>query len=264
MCDSATPPRPPRPPPFPPLAPPIDNLKRISGRAFKAGDSITVKRGELYQVQREIETLEFVRRQTSVPVPEVIKPNLSNTYGWFSMTTLPGRSLTDSWSSMSKQAQMTTRNELRDYLNELRAIPSPDPSYIGSCTGGQACDHRLNNGFPCGPFSSESQFNDYLIGPIKRNPRRELVDQYRRRLTDDHGILFTHADLDGDHILVEPATGKITGIVDWETAGWWPAYWEYIKARYGSRYQPWWKKLVSEVLDHYEVELQVEYELQDF
>ncbi|OAL51583.1 hypothetical protein IQ07DRAFT_506665, partial [Pyrenochaeta sp. DS3sAY3a] len=135
---------------------------------------------------------------------------------------------------------------------------------IGSCTGDQACDHRLNNGFPCGPFHSESQFNDYLVGPVRRCPRQELVEHYRRRLADDHGIVFTHADLDGDHILVEPTTGKITGIIDWETAGWWPAYWEYTKARYGPRYQPWWKKLVSEVLVHYEDELQVEYDLQDY
>ena len=29
--------------------------------------------------------------------------------------------------------------------------------------------------------------------------------------------------------------GKITGIIDWEFAGWYPEYWNYTKVHYGHR-----------------------------
>lgn len=34
------------------------------------------------------------------------------------------------------------------------------------------------------------------------------------------------------NILVE--NGHISGIIDWEQAGWYPEYWEYVKAMWGS------------------------------
>ncbi|EZF43583.1 hypothetical protein H113_02868 [Trichophyton rubrum MR1459] len=44
---------------------------------------------------------------------------------------------------------------------------------------------------------------------------------------------FTHADLSPSNIMVKD--GKITAIIDWEFAGWFPEYWEYTKIYYGFR-----------------------------
>ena len=38
--------------------------------------------------------------------------------------------------------------------------------------------------------------------------------------------VFTHADIAPHNILVDDK-GQITGILDWELAGWYPEYWEY-------------------------------------
>lgn len=43
--------------------------------------------------------------------------------------------------------------------------------------------------------------------------------------------MFTHGDLDPRNILVEE--GHVIGIVDWEQSGWYPGYWEYVKAMWG-------------------------------
>lgn len=40
-----------------------------------------------------------------------------------------------------------------------------------------------------------------------------------------YSIKFTHGDLAFHKILY--LDGKITGIIDWESAGWFPDYWEY-------------------------------------
>jgi aminoglycoside phosphotransferase (APT) family kinase protein len=45
---------------------------------------------------------------------------------------------------------------------------------------------------------------------------------------DDHEIVFTHSDLAPWNILVDG--GRVTAILDWEYAGWYPAHWEYCQA----------------------------------
>lgn len=237
-------------------------------RAHKLEDSIYVKHGTSHQVRREVEAIEFVHQHTSIPVPSVfeihVNENDPSPSSWFSMSAIPGYSLTDAWPILNAEARRATQTDLRNYLHELRAVPPPTPPYIGACHGGPAYDHRLNNGYPCGPFVSESDFNDFLVAPVARCPRKELVNHYRQELADDHGVLFTHADLCGEHIFVEPTTGRIIGIIDWEMAGWWPAYWEYTKSRFGNRHQTWWKKLMADVLYPYQHELQLEEDLQQF
>lgn len=174
------------------------------------------------------------------------------------MVLIPGLPLTDTWTRMSEEAQTTTQRDLSRCLSELRAIQAPETTFIGSCIGGPAYDHRLNNGLPCGPFISVCEFHDFLVTPVKRCPRPELVVSYRQQLADNYKVMFTHADLCGDHILVEPSTGKITGIIDWEMAGWRPEYWEYTKSLFGNRYMQWWKVLIGEFLDHFPAKLQIE------
>jgi hypothetical protein len=186
--------------------------------------------------------MEFVRQHTSIPIPSVFEIYVDE----------------------NEEARRATQADLRSYLDELWTVPSPTPTYIGSCSGGSAYDHRLNNGHPCRPFASVSDFHDFLVVPVARCPRQELIKHYRQQPADNRGVVFTHADLCGDHIFVEPTTGRITGIIDWEMAGWWPAYWEYTKSRFGSRYQTWWKTLIAHVLDSYERELRIEEDLQQF
>jgi aminoglycoside phosphotransferase len=237
-------------------------------RAHKAEGSIYIKRGTSHQVHREVEAMDFVRRHTSLPVPSVfeihVDENDTSPSSWFSISAIPGCPLADAWPSMIEEVQRATQTDLRDYLHELRAVPPPTPAYIGSCNSGPAYDHRLNNGYPCGPFASESDFSDFLVGPVARCPRKELVNHYRRQLADDHGVAFTHADLCGEHVFVELTTGMITGFIDWEMAGWWPAYWEYTKSRFGNRYQTWWKILIANVLFPHQHELRTEEDLQQF
>ena len=38
--------------------------------------------------------------------------------------------------------------------------------------------------------------------------------------------VFTHADIAARNIMVDESH-HITGILDWEAAGWYPDYWEY-------------------------------------
>jgi hypothetical protein len=59
------------------------------------------------------------------------------------------------------------------------------------------------------------------------------------------------------NILVQD--GRISGIVDWENAGWYPEYWEYTKCHIGARLtQRWLKMLESVFVDRFHDELKIE------
>ena len=267
---------------------PNPRLSRVTVRQLKQlNDSTLIKEGTSQAIQRESDALKFVRQHTSLPVPEVrdtiiiddgdpINYHASKIL----MQALPGLRLTLAWPSMSEAARRTTRAELAAYFAELRglrqqpddadfsnsrsSVEAPGAGWIGSCTHGPVYDHRVNNGWPCGPFDSVSSFHDFLVRPVARCPKPELVKRFRDQLSDDHSVVFTHADFAGDHVLVEPDTGHVTGIVDWEMAGWWPAYWEYNKSRHGWRTDPWWVELLHEIMPAYEKEWRVDMDLSDF
>jgi aminoglycoside phosphotransferase (APT) family kinase protein len=43
-------------------------------------------------------------------------------------------------------------------------------------------------------------------------------------------IVLAHADFRPANIIVKK--GHVTGIIDWEMAGWYPEHWEFVKAFY--------------------------------
>lgn len=46
-------------------------------------------------------------------------------------------------------------------------------------------------------------------------------------------IVFTHGDLVPGNILVTSgATPRVAAVIDWAQAGWYPAYWEWCKAKW--------------------------------
>lgn len=59
--------------------------------------------------------------------------------------------------------------------------------------------------------------------------------------------VFTHADLNPFNILV--CGDKVVGIIDWESAGWLPNYWEYTSASFGNLTRTGWKDVLDQFLD---------------
>ncbi|EEA19995.1 conserved hypothetical protein [Talaromyces marneffei ATCC 18224] len=119
------------------------------------------------------------------------------------------------------------RNEF-NALRVLRNIPKIVNPEMAICnTVGEAChDPRIQGGQQIGPFKDEAAFNQTL---------RYSGDAARR----GHKIVFTHADLNPRNILVDRMVQpdgsrgwKVTGIVDWETSGYYPEYWDYTKAMF--------------------------------
>ncbi|KAI9894691.1 MAG: hypothetical protein M1814_002047 [Vezdaea aestivalis] len=209
--------------------------------------------------------MKFIRANTSVPVPLIRDYYINkDAVSWMLMERVDGSSLDSAWPELSQEAQMITISDLHGYFGQLQQLQPTRVGWIGSCEGGPAYDHRLNNGFPCGPFESVSDFHDFLVAPIKRCPKPELALKYRPRLKDDHSVHFVHSDFAPEHVFVDQKTGRVTGIIDWEMAGFWPGWWEYRKARYGYLYMKWWVDLVDKIMPIFMEELDVDQDLECF
>ncbi|GAB7338417.1 hypothetical protein MBLNU457_4707t1 [Dothideomycetes sp. NU457] len=63
------------------------------------------------------------------------------------------------------------------------------------------------------------------IPPYRENDLTKQ-DVWKLREANTEGYVFCHNDLSQHNILVNPATLKITGIIDWEYAGFWPQSFE--------------------------------------
>jgi len=53
------------------------------------------------------------------------------------------------------------------------------------------------------------------------------MEELKAMLQRSEQSVFTHADLAPRNIIIDQSTFEVTGILDWECAGWYPAYWEY-------------------------------------
>ncbi|KXG47225.1 Aminoglycoside phosphotransferase [Penicillium griseofulvum] len=151
-------------------------------------------------------------------------------------------------------------SDLKRYVAELRAIPNKVSKFhICDSEGGGILDWRIpDSQSEVLRFHSETEFHNYLT--------RVMTDDTPKKNVKSHGIphkiVFTHGDLNPRNILAED--GRITGIIDWENAGFFPEYWEYTKMHYTVRsLSRWLVDVVEQVFGGYRDELHVENMLSD-
>ncbi|KAJ8128891.1 hypothetical protein O1611_g4739 [Lasiodiplodia mahajangana] len=215
--------------------------------------------GEPAGFRNEFNALQLVRQYTSVPVPRPLDVAvLSSSQAYLLTTRLPGVTLSCAQHELSDMDRQRIVGQMQGHLSQIRSIPNAVNRDAPICnTLGEACrDSRIRNERPVGPFPDEVSFSQMLRFP----------DEPSRR---GHKIVFTHADLNPRNILVDEVTQKdgstgwtVTGIVDWEFAGYYPEYWDYTKAlfegfRWIKRYNDMVKDIFEEFGD-YSKELDVE------
>lgn len=254
-----------------------ESLRRLGERRYGAPDEfLSVQRlpfgmylkyhGNIDGYRNEFNALQMVRQFTSIPVPKpldmVSKPTDDDPFslpgGYLLITRVPGVPLSDCQDILSDRDCREIALQMKNYVSQLREIPKKvNPGFAICNTLGAACrDPRIQDSEPVGPFVDEAAFSQEL---------RFSDDPCRR----GHKIVFTHADLNPRNILVDRVRlsdgshgWRVTGIVDWETAGYYPEYWDYTKAMFeGFRWSLRYNDLVKEIFEEfgdYSRELDVE------
>ena len=229
-----------------------DILYKLSTvKVVRVGDKV-IKYGDQVQVA-EADSMKFVANRTSIPIPKVFRTFNHEGKVYICMERVGGRCLDDCLSELKDDEIMSIAEELGGFVTQLRAIEGGD--YVGSLHGGPCGDHlwNYNEDLPRGPFKDESQLNDTLTALYLDRYPGNFSTFLRSLYRDNHRIIFTHGDLTLRNIMV--SEGRIVGIIDWEFAGWYPEYWEYVKSLYGDSWQTKCPLFIDKLFPSYRYEL---------
>ncbi len=209
----------------------------------------------------EAYALRWVSRHTSIPVPKVYCAFVHRGETYIAMSRIRGRMVWNGWLSRPEESKEKILEQLRLMLVELRSKACPAGAGVSNVNGGPFYDCRLPSKAFWGPFATTREFhqalaNDANLSIEYENLPPDLLELFRFYRQSKHDLLLTHGDLSSLNILVRG--DQVVGIVDWETAGWFPSYWEYTCARNSNPQNAFWAKEVDKFLTSMPYELKME------
>jgi len=205
-------------------------------------NNLVWKSGSRVRCSEEI-AIRLVKQHTSVPVPIIIFSGYEPEKGKIGMSFVPGFTLESIWDGLDERNKERVCREIWTMIAQWRQIPRPD---------------HLADFYQCLADGSPAT-TDVLLKDLEDPPRSLHTDEAVRirihqRYLRYHGqryadtllsilprssdSLFTHGDVAPRNIMVD-GSGHITGIIDWELAGWYPDYWEYANIMKPSRDKDW-------------------------
>ncbi|KAI4264999.1 MAG: hypothetical protein L6R38_009719 [Xanthoria sp. 2 TBL-2021] len=238
-------------------------IRRRGGNVIRLlGDRVCVKKSHFLTLA-DAATLQFVAQHTSIPVPKVYCAFERKGDVYIAMEHIKGDLAGSGWSSRSESARQKIVMQLRQMMAELRSIPHPEHIGIANVTGGAFFDDRLPGTVSRhGPFKTVADFHRHLREgwDEAHHPRYPEIDQLVEQHKGTWPICFTHGDLHSMNVLVRG--DEVVGIIDWDTAGWYPSYWEYTTACATAPINQLWPGVVDQFLEPMPKELAME-ELRD-
>ncbi|EME48351.1 hypothetical protein DOTSEDRAFT_67429 [Dothistroma septosporum NZE10] len=203
--------------------------------------------------------MDYIARNTSVPVPKIYCAFKRKGWTYIVMQRVTGENLVRGWNSRTTVSQAKILLQLKEMVNSMRSLSPPSPA-IANVNGGRLWDCRLpGETLHFGPFDNVDSFHQYLRGGISAESSalpaavNELIQLHNREWPLP---VFTHGDLSSLNIMADG--DRITGIVDWETAGWFPYYWEYTTARQVNFRNIFWREEIDKFLASWPEELRME------
>ncbi|CAD6448886.1 52d7650b-8f7d-4f5f-884c-8fb39cf70e0e [Sclerotinia trifoliorum] len=209
---------------------------------------ICVKYGE-FRTLAEASAMKFIRENTSIPVPKIYCSFVHKGTTYIVMERIRGSPLVHGWVHRTPESKAKILSQIREMAAEMRKL-TPKSSRIGNVDGGILYDGRIDGPERFGPFENTNEFHRYLRSDFPAHPQNpegvnELIEWHDASWLAPP--VFTHGDLSSLNILADG--DRVVGIIDWETAGWYPFYWEYTTAMYVNPYNEFWKKEIDKFLD---------------
>ena len=174
------------------------------------------------------------------------------------MTRMPGTELYEElWDWFEPEEKETIISEFKTCMDVVRSWPRPLHGIVGQnqricyIVGTSLRSVRVPSS-RIGPCRDEEEFNKTLIDPAGTSHAKAFPN-YERDLAraaklheKQHKIVFSHGDLSPCNILVTH-DGHLSAILDWESAGWYPEYWDFTTACMFQRPRWFWYDIMAEL-----------------
>ncbi|KAJ5585077.1 uncharacterized protein N7459_004877 [Penicillium hispanicum] len=164
-----------------------------------------------FETSSESDAIEFVRKHApQVPVPEVIYTWMDKDQSFLVLKRVPGVTLRDAWQTLSANQQDSILNEVVHLCDILASVTSP---LLQNVQGGSVLEPYLAH-------SGEQTLEPLTVSDCKKYFCRAELDT-----NPDIGEEFYlyHPDLGPGNIMI--LDQKISAIIDWESAGFYPRFW---------------------------------------
>ncbi|KAI0777398.1 kinase-like domain-containing protein [Trametes elegans] len=215
---------------------------------YDLGDGRIVKTGRGVSAD-EAKAMIFVRTQTNIPVPEVHMVFEHNGETHIVMELVDGIALQETQSRgadgerssdgniVSPEGLRSIMRQLKQIIEELRELgrrfPPTGPRY-GSWPEGPFRYCYFGDDPPDTPFSSDAEFHEYFLKRLAAAKAKDLstytdLERLFQECAGPAVPVLTHGDLAPRNIIVKD--NRIAAVVDWESFGWYPDFWEGMGIR---------------------------------
>lgn len=175
----------------------------------------------------EVANVQFVQKETSIPVPTVIESWEEGDHTLILMKRIPGEPLSKAWPKLSTVEKENIARQTAEYLLQLRKLQSNKIQALGDRPiYSNFLFHDSESERPHGPLASDDELWADMEQGLNETVPPDARMRLRKCMPPAAPYTFTHGDLTNVNIMVE--NGRLTGIIDWEMSGYFPVWWEYV------------------------------------
>lgn len=200
----------------------------------RIGHGIAAKISDKQQSKNEHSCLQYLQTHLpSFPAPRTHGLIEIGFYSITYMTYIPGFDLERAWSEMDVTQKEDISSQLDTLLSSLRSLPFASNTPLGGVHGGGCVDARRGRRISPTPIMSTKEFEDFMFSGSKTASPSYIG--FLRKLAPEPSdkCVFTHGDVRPANIMVDKdvvGQWKIQAVIDWERSGFYPEYWECVKA----------------------------------
>ncbi|KAK4151714.1 kinase-like domain-containing protein [Chaetomidium leptoderma] len=200
---------------------------------FRISDTITAKVTIEKHITTEYCTLPYLQEHLpQFPAPRLHGVVQIGRYGLLFTSFIPGLDLEKVWPQLNDPEKRAISAQLDKLLNELRTLPYPPNTLLGGIQGQGCKDGRRAVRVNSEPILDAKEFEDFIFAGSKT--ASPMYTQFLRTLmpASPAKVVFTHGDIRPANIMVrqdERGPWSVVAIIDWESSGFYPEYWESVK-----------------------------------
>lgn len=208
----------------------------VRGVVIKCNEDIVAKVILGNRDYTEYTSMQFLaERAPDIPAPRAHGLIAFGPFRVIFMSYIPGITLAQAWPSLSHEGKLSVQQELEDIFCRLRSLRQDDGEVLGGVCGEGVKELRVDE---CALFKgiiTATEFSDLQFS-ARHHGSNTYVKLLRSLLDNDnscliHGSVFTHGDVRTENIMVKQDLRNnghyiVTGIIDWEDSGFYPAYYE--------------------------------------
>lgn len=199
------------------------------------------------ELQSESDTIEFVQKTTTIPVPEVIFSWVDAEWNrsFLILRSFKGRTLYQAWPTLSQEQKPRIAHQIASYCKQLASSTSRQ---METLSGKGVLEPWLTKD----PPPLEPSWKPFVQGPFTTS---ELLSYLQDDAIDIGSEFYLyHADLGPTNIILGD-DDHVVAVIDWESAAYYPRFWIATKPQFSAGFnlegkdRSAWAFLLSDTLE---------------